>query len=208
LCHAYPGGPATPYPDLDLPQGGTLLLQGPSGSGKSTWLALAAGLLPPSSGTIEVCGLSPASLPSARRDAWRALTIGLLPQRGHLSPALSVADNLSLVYVATGRRVDTDAITGALEALGLQGLARRRPHELSTGQALRAALARALLNRPKVLLADEPTSSLDDGHAQSALALLQEHAARCDATLVVATHDARARQALEHARVLALEAAP
>jgi putative ABC transport system ATP-binding protein len=196
LRYQFPGGPALAFADVDLPQGGTLLLHGPSGSGKSTWLALACGLLSCTSGEIVVAGQALSQLPQGARDAWRGRSIGLLPQKLHLSDALSVERNLALAYYAAGLPEDMGAVHAALQALGVDALAARRPSQLSGGQAQRVALARAVLLQPRVLLADEPTASLDDVAAARALQLLQDCAARCGATLVIATHDARVRQAL------------
>lgn len=206
LRYAYPRGEALRLGDVSVVQGGTLLLRGPSGSGKSTWLALAAGLLTPLAGEIVVADQSVGALPAAARDAWRARHIGVLPQKLHLSEALTVNDNLALVYFAAGLPVDKAAIGRALDALGVGSLAARRPSQLSGGQAQRVALARAVLLRPSVILADEPTASLDDDACAAALALLQHSARTLGATLVIATHDARVWQALLHAQLLALPA--
>ncbi len=195
LAYRYPKGPMLAFPDVDVPQGGVLLLGGPSGSGKSTWLALAAGLVGATSGQIEVAGQplgeGGAALKNAALDSWRARTVGFLPQKLHLSAALSVHDNLAMAQWAAGRHLDEQRITEALKALGVQDLADRRPAQLSGGQAQRVALARAVLLQPKVILADEPTASLDDEAAAASLALLQATASREGATLVIATHDAR-----------------
>lgn len=195
LAYRYPTGPTLAFPDVDLPQGGVLLLAGPSGAGKSTWLALAAGLLGATAGQIEVAGQSlgadSKSLKNAALDAWRAKTIGFLPQKLHLSTALTVHDNLAMAQWAAGQEQDDKRITAALAALGVQDLAQRKPAQLSGGQAQRVALARAVLLQPKVILADEPTASLDDEAAAASLALLQATASREGATLVMATHDAR-----------------
>ena len=207
LTFRYPSGPALTFPDIDVPQGGTLLLQGRSGAGKSTWLALLAGLLTPSSGQVLVAGQDVGALRGGQRDAWRGRTIGFLPQKLHLSDSLSVQRNCALAFFAAGLAQDDRAIDASLAALGVAELAQRRPHELSGGQAQRVALARATLLQPKVLLADEPTASLDDDAAHAALGLLRAAAARCGATLVIATHDARIRQALAGAQVLRLEPA-
>lgn len=207
LAFRYPQGPDLQFPDVDVRQGGTLLLQGRSGAGKSTWLALLAGLLTPGAGRVVVAGQDVGALPRGARDAWRGRSIGFLPQKLHLSDSLSVERNLALAFFAAGLPEDPDAVHRALDALGVAALARRRPGQLSGGQAQRAALARAILLQPKVLLADEPTASLDDEAAQAALALLRQAAARSGATLVIATHDARVRDALQGAQVLRLEPA-
>ena len=195
LAYRYPTGPTLAFPDLDLPQGGVLLLAGPSGAGKSTWLALAAGLLGATAGQIEVAGQSLGAdgkaLKNAALDAWRAKTVGFLPQKLHLSTALTVHDNLAMAQWAAGQEQDDKRITAALSALGVQDLAQRKPAQLSGGQAQRVALARAVLLQPQVFLADEPTASLDDQAAAASLALLQATASRGGATLVIATHDAR-----------------
>lgn len=204
LGYRYAGGPALSFPDITVPQGATLLVQGRSGAGKSTWLALAAGLLTPASGQVLVAGQDLAALGRGQRDVWRGRSIGFLPQRLHLSDSLTVQRNLALAYFAAGLPEDAAAIQQALDALEVGGLARRLPGQLSGGQAQRVALARAILLQPQVLLADEPTASLDDEAAHAALDLLRACAARCHATLVVATHDARVRAALQGAQVLQL----
>jgi putative ABC transport system ATP-binding protein len=205
LACRYPGGPLLTFPDVTVPQGGLLLLRGRSGSGKSSWLALAAGLMAQAAGDIVVAGQPLAALRPLQRDAWRARHIGFLPQKLHLSDALSVAGNLELVYYAAGLPVDHAAVGAALQALGVAELAARRPTQLSGGQAQRVALARAVLLRPQVILADEPTASLDDVAARDALTLLLDSARRCSATLVIATHDARVRVALSQAQQLDLD---
>ncbi|WP_295954737.1 ATP-binding cassette domain-containing protein [Rhodoferax sp.] len=196
LVYRYPGAAKLEFPDTDIPQGGVLLLRGPSGAGKSTWLALAAGLLRPASGQITVADQDLTAIQKIATDAWRASAIGFLPQKLYLSEALTVAGNLAMAQWAAGVPDDPQAVRRTLEALSLADLAGRKPHQLSGGQAQRVALARAVLLQPKVILADEPTASLDDEAAQSALALLQACAQRCNATLVIATHDARVGAAL------------
>lgn len=208
LSMTWSDGSRLTFADMQLPAGQTLLLRGPSGSGKSTWLALVCGLLTPTQGRLIVGGQSLTELTQAQRDAWRSSTIGFLPQGGRLSPALSVQDNLRLVVFASGRSPNPHHQAALQERLGLKPLLNRRHHELSGGQTLRVALARALLLEPTLLLADEPTASLDDDHATEAMKLLQEHAQEQGRTLVVATHDQRAVQALAGARTLWLEAQP
>ena len=191
LAYRYADGPELRFDDVTVPQGGLLLLRGASGSGKSTWLALAAGLLAPSAGDITVAGHSLRDLGKVASDAWRARTIGFLPQKLHLSAALTVHDNLAMAQWAAGQSPDESRVVAALTALDVQALAHRKPAQLSGGQAQRVALARAVLLNPKVILADEPTASLDDDAAEASLTLLHATAQRLAATLVIATHDAR-----------------
>lgn len=199
LTFQYPSGPALTFPDVSLPQGAVLLLSGPSGCGKSTWLALVAALMLPSSGELTVAGQRLMALKRMAADAWRARAIGFLPQKLHLSAALTVAQNLALAQWASGTREDQAAISQALAALGVADLAQRLPAQLSGGQAQRAALARAVLLKPQVILADEPTASLDDDAAADAVTLLLTTAQAQGATLVIATHDARVAALLEPA---------
>jgi len=196
LRYAYPGGAELAFPDVDVAQGAVLLLSGPSGCGKSTWLALVAGLVAPASGEVTVAGQPLAALKNIAVDAWRARAIGFLPQKLHLSAALSVYQNMALAQWAAGVPEDAGRIHAALQSLGVAELAHRKPGQLSGGQAQRVALARAVLLQPKVILADEPTASLDDAAAADAVALLLATAKSQNAALVIATHDARVAQSI------------
>jgi putative ABC transport system ATP-binding protein len=191
LCYQYPAGPLLRFEDVQVPQGGVLLLSGASGSGKSTWLALVAALLQPSAGTLQVAGQSLLGLSRMQSDAWRARQVGFLPQKLHLSAALTVQQNLALAQWAANTAQDDERIVATLRLLGVEGLLLRKPSQLSGGQAQRVALARAVLMQPQILLADEPTASLDDDSATLALQLLYSTAQQFQATLVIATHDAR-----------------
>ena len=195
LALQHQGGPRLSFPDLAVPQGHTLLLRGDSGSGKSTLLAMLAGLLAPSQGHLQVAGTDPWSLTPARRDAWRGRTLGLLPQRAWVNPALSVWQHLALPAVCTGETPDAEAIDHLLQRLGLAAWAHQPARALSGGQVQRLALGRALVRHPQVVLADEPTASLDDRHTAQVLEQLRELGGR--ATVVIATHDARVIQALQ-----------
>jgi putative ABC transport system ATP-binding protein len=196
LRYVYPGGPALDFDDVDVPQGATLLLHGVSGSGKSTWLALAAGLLTPTAGEVVIAGQRLAGMSRAALDEWRGRSLGFLPQKLHLSEALSVERNLALAFYAAGVPKDRAAVRRALDLLRVGELAQRRPSQLSGGQAQRVALARAILMQPRIIVADEPTASLDDEAALSSVRLLENCAFECNATLVIATHDRRVQEAL------------
>lgn len=196
LKYRYERGPELAFPDASVPAGGMAVLRGASGSGKSTLLALLAGLLTPAAGQVRVADVDVGALPPRQRDAWRARTLGFLPQRLHLSDSLDVASNVSLALWAGGDAADDRAVEQALARLGVAELRRRRPHELSVGQAQRVALARAIVRKPAMLLADEPTASLDDEAAAAVLEALQQAARDSGATLVVATHDERVLRVL------------
>jgi putative ABC transport system ATP-binding protein len=173
------------------------LVLGASGSGKTTLLNLLAGLLRPSEGTVEVGGQSLGALGGAALDRWRGRNIGIVPQKLHLVSSLTVLQNLMLAPYLAGLPADRKRAEMLLGELSLKEQLRARPGELSHGQAQRVAIARAVMNRPKLLLADEPTSNLDDANCTLALSLLEEQAGECGATLVVATHDNRAKARLE-----------
>ena len=192
----YAHGPEMGFDDLSLPARQHLLLRGASGSGKSTLMALMAGLMRPSAGEISVAGTPLHALSARQSDAWRGANLGFVPQRLHLSAALTVAGNLDLPLIAAGHRPDPVRAAELLDRLGLSALALRLPHQLSVGQAQRVALARALMRRPLLLLADEPSANLDDASTAQMLDLLQQAASDEGATLVVATHDARVVQRL------------
>jgi putative ABC transport system ATP-binding protein len=196
IQYAYPNGPTLQFANFQAAPGSAVWLQGPSGSGKSTLLALVAGLLVPSAGKVLIDGVEPAQLPGARRDAWRAANLGFMPQRLHLSPALTVAGNLALPSVCTGQASVPGRLAALVQALNLDGLERRYPHQLSLGQAQRVALARALWMQPKWVLADEPTANLDDEACARVLALLARHTSQAGATLVIASHDRRVQESL------------
>jgi putative ABC transport system ATP-binding protein len=150
----------------------------------------------PAAGEMVVFDQSPGALKNAAADAWRAKSIGFLPQKLHLSAALTVRQNLAIAQWAAGQPEDDVQIDAALQALGVPELAQRKPAQLSGGQAQRVALARAVLLQPRVILADEPTASLDDEAAADALGLLLSTARRLGATLVIATHDRRVQALL------------
>ena len=191
LRYTYSQGPDLHFEDLALPAGQQLLLRGSSGSGKSTLLAMAAGLLSPSAGRLLMDGVPLQTLAPRALDAWRGANLGFLPQRLHLSPSLSVNENLGLVYISAGLKPEPQRAAELLTSLGLSGLGERPAYRLSLGQAQRVALARALMRRPRFLLADEPTANLDDESAEQVMALLERAAAEQAATLILATHDRR-----------------
>jgi putative ABC transport system ATP-binding protein len=144
---------------------------------------------------VAVGGQNLAELSGTSLDRWRGRHVGFVPQRLHLLASLSALDNLLLAQFLAGAPADPAAAQAVLATLGIGDLARRMPGTLSQGQAQRVAIARAAINRPTLLLADEPTAALDDANAVAAAGLLAAQADAVGATLVVASHDGRIRDA-------------
>ena len=184
-------------PDLDLVSGQSLAILGASGSGKTTALLALAGIRAPARGEIAVAGIALWRLPAHRRDRFRGQRIGLVFQSFHIVDAVSVAANVALAARCAGLPNDASRIHSLLQRLDIADIARRRADRISHGQAQRVAVARALVNRPAVVMADEPTSALDDGNAAALLALLKDTAAAEGAALVIATHDRRVIDAVD-----------
>ena len=199
----YGDGHTLAFPDGDIPAGRHCLVLGPSGCGKSTLLHLIAGLLRPTHGHVELAGQRLDGLSGSSLDRFRGRHVGLVFQRLHLLPALSVENNLLLAQSLAGMPGDRARVHELLERLGVAQRAHARPDDLSFGQAQRVALARAVINSPTVILADEPTSNLDDGNTREVLSLLQAEASRNGASLIVATHDRRIRDAFDQRLELA-----
>lgn len=179
------------FPNITLAAGEAVALIGPSGSGKTTLLMLIAGLLTTQAGHIEIAGTNVNRLRGAARDHWRGRNIGMVLQSFQLLRHLTVLENLTAAQFLSGARVDVPAAQQTLSALGIADLADARPGRLSRGQVQRAAIARAVVNKPPLLLADEPTSSLDDESAAASLSLLLSASRDQGTALVIATHDRR-----------------
>jgi putative ABC transport system ATP-binding protein len=183
-------------PALTLGPGEGALLVGPSGSGKTTLLLASAGLARAFAGRVEIDGVDTLSLKGAALDRFRGRQIGFIFQDIHLIPGLTALQNLLLAPFAAGAEQDGKRAEGLLDAMGLAGKSRRPAETLSRGEAQRAAIARAMLLRPKVILADEPTASLDDTACETVTNLLLKAAEETQAALLIATHDQRLRQRL------------
>jgi putative ABC transport system ATP-binding protein len=176
---------------LSVDGGEFVAVQGPSGCGKSTMLLIAGGLLTPESGSVQIGGEDPYALTADARSKFRADNIGFVFQQFHLVPYLSVLDNALAPSIATGAKDAEQRARDLLDQFGLAHRLEHTPGELSSGERQRTALARALLNEPKVLLADEPTGNLDTENATEVLKHLRKFAASGGAVLLV-THDAQA----------------
>ena len=197
IRHAYDKQEVLRLDDWSVAQGEHWLILGPSGSGKTTLLHILAGILTPSEGNVAIAGQDLDQLPASKLDRFRGRHIGIVFQRLHLISSLTVLDNLLLAQYMAGTTQDQQGAQLLLTSLGLADKAYSRPHALSFGQSQRAAVARAVVNKPCLILADEPTSNLDDANAGAALDVLIEQAQSCNATLVIATHDRRIRERFE-----------
>ncbi|MDZ5620995.1 ABC transporter ATP-binding protein [Nocardioides sp. HM23] len=164
-------------------------VMGPSGSGKSTLLQVAAGLDRPTRGDVTVAGRILSQLGQTELTRLRRTSMGFVFQAYNLLDALTAYDNVALPARLAGIRVDRAAVLGALDQVGLHGLATRRPPELSGGQQQRVAIARALHTRPAVLFADEPTGALDRSSGRQVLELLRSLTDDHGQTVVMVTHD-------------------
>ena len=177
--------------DERIAAGEYVSLMGPSGSGKSTLLNVLGCLDRPSGGAYALDGREVQTLPDAELTAIRRHEIGFVFQFFHLVPRLTAAGNVELPMVFAGvpREERTARVAEALAAVGLTDRAHHKPEQLSGGQRQRTAIARAIIMRPRLLLADEPTGNLDTASGQQVIELLEELNARSGLTLIVVTHD-------------------
>ncbi|MDP6445265.1 MAG: ABC transporter ATP-binding protein [Pirellulaceae bacterium] len=182
---------------LSVPAGCFAAVIGPSGCGKSTLLSLAAGLALPTAGDVEVDGQLVSQLPPSGRAGFRAEKVGFVFQLFHLLPYLNIVDNVAVA--ATGNRSAARRQAEELLArFGMESRATHRPSQLSAGERQRVGMARALINGPKLLLADEPTGNLDPKNAETVLDDVCEFH-RAGGTVLMVTHDDRAAERAERA---------
>lgn len=184
-------------PHMEIAESGHLLILGKSGSGKTTLLHILGGLLSPKQGKVMIGETDLYKLSAAQRDRYRGQNIGLVFQKAHLISALSVKDNLILAQYLSGTAQDKGRVMEVLKELNLGDKANKKVRQLSQGEQQRVTIARALLNRPRVILADEPTASLDDDNAKIVIDMLKSQAAKYQAALIIATHDQRVKDEFE-----------
>ena len=181
-------------PDLFCQAGSTILVTGNSGKGKTTYLHILAGLLQPNSGEIHIDNKEITNLKGSKADKFRGKNIGVVFQKSHFIASLSVLENLEMAsWLATGKKHKIRA-KELLQKLDISEQAHKLPSQLSVGQQQRVSIARALMNEPKVLLADEPTSSLDDKNADNVIELLETLSKEYKTALIIVTHDNRIKQ--------------
>jgi putative ABC transport system ATP-binding protein len=175
-------------PDFSLDEKIQLALRGESGCGKTTFLNLVAGILKPDSGTIRLAGTEVGALKESQRDRLRAMTTGYIFQTFNLLQGYTCLENV-LLGMSFGPGIDRPFAESLLKRVGLGDRLRHYPRQLSTGQQQRVAVARALANRPKLVLADEPTGNLDHRNSRESLALIREACRENGAALLLVSHD-------------------
>jgi len=188
---------------VDVDRGEFVAVMGPSGSGKSTLMHCAAGLDTPTSGEVLVDGVAIGGLNETRRTELRRERIGFVFQSYNLVSSLTVADNITLPLRMARRTADPAWLAELVERVGLTDRLHHRPAELSGGQQQRAAIARALVARPAVIFADEPTGALDLRAAREVLALLRSMVDDLGQTVVMVSHDPAAAAHADRALVMA-----
>ncbi|MCH7403460.1 ABC transporter ATP-binding protein [Belliella kenyensis] len=187
----YEKGRPFDIPDFQLSSGEQLLILGKSGSGKTTILNILGGLLKPLSGDVRLGDTLINQLSGAKLDKFRGKHIGIVFQKPHILSPLTVEENLSLANFFSG--ADGKRNQELLKELGIADKRRAKVNTLSEGEAQRVSIARALANQPDLILADEPTASLDDHNAEIVIKLLQDQAKKYNAALIIVTHDQRVK---------------
>ena len=181
------------FQDINLKSSENLLIIGSSGIGKTTLLHLLAGLLESSSGSIKLFEKELSELSSHQLDRFRKNNIGIVFQRPHFVNSLTVKENLQLAQYIANKK-DNNRIENILKNLNILDKSDKKTNQLSQGEKQRASIALAIVNSPKLILADEPTSSLDDVNCDNVIKLLKKQATDFGAQLIVITHDSRLKK--------------
>ena len=195
VAHQYNRSPPITFKDWQIKDGEQWLLLGESGSGKTTLLHVLTGILKPTQGEVNINDTSIYNLSSKKLDQFRGRNIGIIFQKPHLIKSLTIFENLALAQIFAKLPQNEERIQEVLESLAIADKKKAYPNELSQGQLQRVSIARAVINKPALLIADEPTSSLDDKNATAVLNLLMQQSGLNQATLIVATHDKRVKDA-------------
>ena len=189
LKFSYGSTPVLDIDEINIRTGEMVFLFGPSGSGKSTLLELAAGVLRSQQGQLRVCGHDLAELSDSALDSFRAENVGYIFQSFNLVPYLSVMENIQLPFLFNKADLDRKDLDNMIAELGLSGYINKKVSQLSVGQQQRVAVARALIKKPKLILADEPTSALDYNHREKFLKILFDLCRAHGTTVLFVSHD-------------------
>lgn len=195
LTFAYSEAKQFAFPDIHCPDREALLILGQSGTGKTTFLHLLALLLTPKSGLVTINQTELTRLSPVQTAAFRAANVGIVYQKPHFVSSLSVLDNLLLANYLAGKAQQKARARDLAGQLGFADQLAKKTSQLSQGEQQRVSIARAVMNAQTVILADEPTSSLDDDNADRVIRLLRHQSEQIGASLVVVTHDQRLKDA-------------
>jgi len=179
--------------DLDVPAGELTMLIGPSGCGKTTLISIIAGILSPTTGSVEACGMPITLLRDKEKVDFRRQNIGFIFQQYNLLPALTSAENAAIPLVAAGMPMSKAAMQAGiiLTRIGMGAHLNKLPNQLSGGQQQRVAIARAVVHSPRLIVCDEPTAALDAESGQTVLEILRQAALAPGRAVIVVTHDSR-----------------
>ncbi|MGV3557342.1 ABC transporter ATP-binding protein [Larkinella arboricola] len=190
------------FPDIRCNDREAVLILGNSGTGKTTFLHLLALLLRPESGSITIDQTDLTQLSPAKTASFRAAHVGIIYQRPHFVSSLSVMDNLLMANYLADKPQDKDRARELATHLGFADHLNKKTNQMSQGEQQRVSIARAVMNKPGVILADEPTSSLDDVNCARVVALLREQSEQIGASLIVVTHDQRLKDEFSNQVIL------
>jgi putative ABC transport system ATP-binding protein len=198
LTYQYAGGRSMAYPEISANSGESLLILGQSGCGKTTLLHMLGGLLRPANGSVTIKDTNIATLSDKNLDRFRGQHIGFIFQKSHFVQSLTVKDNILLAPFLAKKVTDTKRLQSLANSLGIDHLLHKLPSQLSQGEQQRVSIARAIIHQPDLVLADEPTSSLDDVNTAMVAALLQQLCHENGAALIIVTHDVRLKNLISN----------
>lgn len=202
LHHTYSREQKFSFPDLNCQGSETLLILGESGVGKTTLLHILGGILKPSGGEVLIDNQSIFKQKGNKLDSFRGQNIGLVFQKPHFISSVSAEENLWLAQTMAGLQKNKQTTDAVLEQLNIAARKSAKTKSMSQGELQRLSIARAIINKPKVILADEPTSALDDKNCDEVIKLLTQQASEVGAALIIVTHDNRLKELFSNQVIL------
>ncbi len=202
LSHTFSDQVRITFPDFSVGQKESLLILGESGAGKTTLLHILGGMLKPTDGAVHLMNENIYSFSSRKLDSFRGDHIGMVFQQAHFIPSISAIENIRLAQRIGSKKVDNQAINNLFDRLNIGHRKEALPSEMSQGERQRLAIARAFINTPSLVLADELTSALDDTNCASVIALLKEQSEQMGTSLIMVTHDQRLKEYFSNSIIL------